>query len=127
MASMATGAGHLSSLAVDTSPELISGNGRSERMLFDKDRIRMAAVACPIDVGGMGHGFVILTRKNVVFSMTIITIRCPFHSLHDHLGMETLQIFFLRFLVATCTVHPFVRRLLSALGVSVIFDPGMAV
>jgi hypothetical protein len=127
MASMATGAGHLSSLAMDTSPKLISGNGRSKGMLFDKYRIRMAAVACPLDVGNVCHGFVILTLKNVMFSVTVITIGCSFHPLHDHLGMEALQILLLCLLVASCTVHPFVRRLLPTLGVFIIFNPGMAI
>ena len=126
MASMATGTGHLSTLAMDTSPKLISGNGRSEGMLFDKYRIRMAAVACPIDVGNMRHGFVILIRENVMFSMTIITTGCPLRPLHDHLGMEALQIFLLRLLMASCAVHPFFRRLLPALGMFIIFNPGMA-
>ena len=127
MASMATGAGHLSSLTMDTSLKLVSRHGRSKGMLFDKYRIRMAAVACPLDVGNMCHGFAFPTRKNVMFSVTIKTIGCPLRPLHDHLGMEALQIFLLRLLVASGTVHPFVRRFLSALGVSVIFDPGMAV
>jgi hypothetical protein len=87
----------------------------------------MAAVACPIDVGNMRHGFVILARKYVMFSVTIITVGCPFSSLHDHLGMEPLQILVLRLLVASCTVHLFVRRLLPALGVLIILNPGMAI
>jgi hypothetical protein len=96
-------------------------------MLFDKYRICMTAITGLVDVRNMGHGFFVLTRKNVVFSVTIITIGCPFRPLHDHLGMETLQILLLSLLVASCTVHPFVRGLLSALGVFVILNPGMAI
>ena len=87
----------------------------------------MAAVARPVDVGTMCHRFVILARKNIMLSVTVKTIGCPLRPLHDHLGMEALQIFLLRLLVASGAVHPFVRRLLPPLGVFIILNPGMAI
>src|SRR3989304_1457395 len=96
-------------------------------MFLDKYCICMTAITGLVDVGNMGHGFVILTRKNVMFSVAIITIGCPFCPLHDHLGMETLQILLLSLLMASCTVYPFVRRLLGALGVFIVFNPRMAI
>jgi hypothetical protein len=96
-------------------------------MVLDKYRIRMTAIACLFDVGNVGHGFGILTGQNIMFSVTIITVGCPFRPLHDHLGMEALQVFFLRLLVASGTVYPFVRRPLPALGMLVIFNMGVAI
>jgi hypothetical protein len=87
----------------------------------------MAAITCLFDVGNVGHGFGILAGQNIVFSVTVITVGCPLHPLHDHLGMEALQVFFLRLLVASGTVHPLVRRLLPALCMSVILDTGVAI
>ena len=62
-----------------------------------------------------------------MFSVAVITAGCPLHPFHDHLGMKALQVFFLRFLVAGRAVHFFVRSLLPALGVLVIFDMGVAI
>jgi hypothetical protein len=96
-------------------------------MLFDKYRIGMTAITGLVDVGNMCHGFVILARKNIMFSVTVITVGCPFRPLHDHLGMETLQILLLRLLMASGAVHPFVRSLLPTLRVFIILNPGMAI
>ncbi len=84
MASVATGAGHLSCHAMDAFPKFFSGNDGTQRVLLDKDRIRMASVACPIDVRNVGHGLVVLARKNVVFPVTVVTVGCPLRPLHDH-------------------------------------------
>src|SRR4030042_2612294 len=108
MAPMATRTGHPPGFAMDTFLKLLLWDGRPQCMFFDKYRIRMTAIACLFDVGNVGHGFGILAGKDIMFSVTIITIGRPLRPLHDHLGMETLQLFFLRLLVASGTVPPFV-------------------
>jgi hypothetical protein len=112
---------------MDTLPEFISRNSGSQGMLFDKDRIRMATVAGSIDVGNMRQGFIILAGLNIMFPVAVKAVGCPFRSLHDHFGMETLQVLLFCLLVASSTIHPFVRGLLPALGVFVILNPGMAI
>ena len=127
MAAVATGAGHLSCHAVNAFPKFFSGNNRTQRVLLDKDRIGMASVACPIGVRNMRHGFAIFARKDIVLSVTIIASGRPFGALHDHFGMEALQILLLHLLMARSTVYPFVRRLLPAFGVSIILNPSVAI
>jgi hypothetical protein len=112
---------------MDTFPEFISRNSGSQGMLFDKDRIRMAAVASSIDVGNMRQGFFILAGQNIMFPVAVKTVGCPFRPLHDHFRMEALQVLLLCLLVASSTIHPFVRGLLPALGVFVILNPGVAI
>jgi hypothetical protein len=96
-------------------------------MFLDKYRIRMTAIARLFKVGNMGHGFRILAWKDIMFSVAIITIRCPLRPFHNHLGMEALQVFFLRLLVTSRTVHPFVRYLPPTLGMFIIFNMGVAI
>jgi hypothetical protein len=127
MASMATRTGHLSGFAMHTFLKFLLWDGRPQCMFFDKSCIRMTTITCPVDVGNVGHGFGILAGKDIMFSVTIITIGCPLRSLHDHLGMEALQVFFLCLLVASRTVHPFVRRLLPTLGMFIIFNMDVAI
>jgi hypothetical protein len=62
-----------------------------------------------------------------MFPVTIITIGCPLHPLHDHLGMKALLIFFICLLVARCTVYLLIRSLLPTLGMFIIFDMGVAI
>jgi hypothetical protein len=124
---MATRTGHLPGFAMHAFLKLLFWDGRPQCMFLDKYRIRMTAIACLFDVGNVGHGFGILAGKDIMFSVTIITIGRPLRPLHDHLGMEALQVFFLRLLVASRTVHPFVRRLPPALGMFIIFNMGVAI
>src|SRR4030043_4655 len=96
-------------------------------MLFDKFQIRMTSIACFFNVGNVCHGFGILTGEDIMFSVTIITISCPLHPLHDHLRMKTLLVFLACLLVASGTVHLLVRSLLPPLGMFVIFNMGVAI
>src|SRR4030065_266786 len=121
MAPMATRTGHLPGFTMHTFLKLLFWDGRPQCMFFDKYRISMTAIACLFDARNVGHGFGILAGKDIVFSMTIMTIGRPLRPLHDHLGMEALQGFFLRLLVASRTVHPFFRRLPPALRTFIIF------
>src|SRR5512139_3187573 len=127
MASMAIRTSDLTRFSMYTFLKFLFRNSRSQGMLFDKYRIGMTAITGLVDVGNVCHGFVILARKNIMFSVTVITIGRPFCPLHDHLGMETLQILLLRLLMASGTIHLFVRRLLPALSVFIILNPSMAI
>jgi hypothetical protein len=87
----------------------------------------MTPIACLFNVENVGHGFGILAGKDTMFSVTIITIGCSLHPLHDHLRMKTLLIFFLCLLVARGTVHLLVCSFLPALSMFVIFNMGVAI
>jgi hypothetical protein len=65
--------------------------------------------------------------QDIMFSVTIVTIGRPFHPFHDHLRVKALQVFLFRLLVASRTVHLFIRSLLSTLGMFIIFNMGMAI
>jgi hypothetical protein len=127
MAAMATRTGHFPGFTMHTLLKLLFWDGRPQCMFFDKYGIRMAAIACLFNVGNVGHRFGILAGKDIMFPVTVITIGRPLRPFHDHLGMEALQVFLLRLLVAGRTVHPFVCRLPSTLGMFIIFNMGMAI
>ena len=101
MTSMATDTCHVSRLSMNACSEDFSRTWASSKgMFFDEFFIWMASIAGIFYVGGMGHRFWIFTGKNVMFPMAIITVGCPLSSLHYGLGMETLLIFLILFLVA---------------------------
>jgi type III secretory pathway component EscR len=62
-----------------------------------------------------------------MFPVTIITIGCSLHSLHNQLGMKALLICFICFLVASCTVYFLIRSLLPTLGMFIVSDMGVAI
>ena len=96
-------------------------------MLFDKFNIGMTPITSFYNVGSMGHRFWILAWEDIMFSVAIITISCPLHSLHDELGVKSLLILFLCFLMTNLAVHPLIRSLLPPFGVSIVLNPGVAV
>jgi hypothetical protein len=117
---MATGARDLSCFPVDTTLKLVSRNGSAQGMLFHKFDIGMTALTRPSNVGNMRHRSRVLARKNIMFSMAIKTIRCPFRSFHDHFRMKALLILFFCFIVATLAIYPPVGSFLSTLGMGII-------
>src|SRR5512139_4294058 len=89
-------------------------------MLFHKFDIGMTALTRLINVGNMRHRSRVLARKDVMFSMAIKTIRCPFRSFHDHFRMKALLILFFCFIVAALAIYPPVCSFLSTLGMGII-------
>jgi len=96
-------------------------------MLFDKFNIGVASIACLADIGNMGHRFRVLTWKDVMFPVAIITVRSPLGPLHDHFGVQTLLVLFLRRLMTPRTVYPALDRLLPPGGMGIVTDLRMAV
>jgi len=106
MAPMATGARDLSCFPVDTTLKLVPRNGPTQGMLFHKFDIGMTAFTRLSNVGNIRHRSRVLARKDIMLSMTIKTIRCPFRSFHDHFGMKALRILFFCLIVAALAIYP---------------------
>ena len=102
---MATGTCHLPRFPMHTSLKFFFRHDRTQCMLLDECKIGMTAVTCLFDVRDIGHRFGILTWKDVVFSMAIITVSRPLCPLHNHLRMKALLILFLRLPVTNPAVH----------------------
>ena len=127
MAPMATSTRDLSCFPVDTTLKLVSRNGPTQGVLFHKFDIGMAALTRLINVGNMRHRSRVLAPKDIMLSMTIKTIRCPFRSFHDHFRMKALRILFFCLIVAALAIYPPVGSFLSTLGMGIILYFCMAV
>src|SRR4030067_1587067 len=118
MAPMAIRTSDIACLPMHTFLKFLFGHSRPQGMLLDKFHLRMATITSLVNVGNVCLGFGILAGEDIMPSVAIITISCPLRSLHDHLGMKALLVFFVSLLMAGCTVHPFVYSL-PALGMFV--------
>jgi hypothetical protein len=124
---MAAGARDLSCLPVDTTLKLLSRDGSPQGMLFHKFDIGMTALTRLSNVGNMRHRSRVLAPEDIMFSMTIKTIRCPFRSFHDHFRMKALLVLLFCLIVATLATYPPVGSFLSTLGMGIIRYFRMAV
>ena len=84
MAPVAAHTRDISRLSVDTSLEEIPGEARPQCVLLHEFNVRVAAVTGFRDIGRMGHRLQILTRQDIMPSVTIVTIGGPLGPLHDH-------------------------------------------
>jgi hypothetical protein len=96
-------------------------------MLFHKFKIGMTSVTCLFDVGDIRHRFGILAGKDIMVSVAVTAISRPLRPLHDHLGVKTLLILFLRLLMTSPTIHTLISSLLPSFGVGIILNMGVTI